>query len=417
MMDYKEYVLRSLLAKYEGSQAFKAGNFSRRVMLHPQEERRINERLEDSDEKQVFLQSLQELKEAAVIDYSWVKYEEGNLVERIWLDFEQIPKAYHLAGMVSLAVELEQCRQAIDAGLAVVQAEWACDYLEQQRERVMGKKLLPRTYKRGSGKAFFDLLKLLEGLEQAPAGQLERVFSRRVFGDSKYFEKHLKSKLLSILRNYYGEERENEELMLLAGLSRYPEVMEFTGDITVKVSTGEIEYRLQPYGAYLNSFLLDEILEIDIKAINRILFIENKANYVWYVMNRRRDDELVIFHGGFYSKAKGEWFRRLIAAAHKSEVEGRTLTYQHWGDMDFGGMQIFERLKDNLVKELKPYLMDVETYHRYEKKGKKIKDKKYYEKLEVYLMITNVSEFIELTREILKSGRVVEQEVIIEDDH
>jgi len=415
MMDYKKYLLQNLLTRYEGSQAFKAGNYSRRVMLCPQEEHRINEKLEDSDEKQAFLQSLQELKEAAVIDYSWVKYEDGNLVDRIWLNFEQIPKAYHLAGKVALAAELEQCRQAIDTALSIVRAEWARDYLEQQRERVINKKILPRSYKRGSGKAFFDLLKLLEGLEQAPAGQLERVFSRSVFGDSKYFEKHLKAKLLSVLQDYYGEERENEELMQIAGLSRYPEVMEFTGDITVKTIVGKIEFRLQTYGAYLNSFLIDDILEIDIEMINHILFIENKANYVWYVMNRRRDDELVIFHGGYYSKAKGEWFRKLIAAAQKCEEMGCSLTYQHWGDMDLGGMQIFERLKDNLVKDLKPYLMDVETYHRYEKTGKKIKDKKYYEKLEGYLMITKVTEFTELTREILKSGRVVEQEVIIED--
>lgn len=414
-MDYKKYLLRNLLIRYEGSQAFKAGNYSRRVIIRLQEEHRINEQLEDIDEKQAFLRSLQELKETAVIDYSWVKYEEGNLVDRIWLNFEQIPKAYQLAEMVSLATVLEQCLQAINSSVSVVRAEWACDYLEQQRERVIDKKLLPRTYKRGSVKVFYDLLKLLEGLEQAPAGQLERVFSRRVFGDSKYFEKHLKSKLLSILRDYYGEERENEELMQIAGLSRYPEIMEFTGDITVKASSGEIEYRLQPYGAYINSFLINDILEIDIEMINHILFIENKANYVWYVMNRKQDDELVILHGGYYSKAKGEWFRKLIAAAQKCEEKGRPLTYQHWGDMDLGGMQIFERLKDNLVKNLKPYLMDVETYYLYQKTGRKIKDKKYYEKLEGYLMNTKVTEFIELTREILKSGRVVEQEVIIED--
>lgn len=414
-MDYKKYLLSDLLTRYERSQAFKAENYSRRVMLCPQEEPQINERLENSDEKLAFLRSVQELKEEAVIDFSWMKYEERNLIDRIWLNFEHISKAYQIAGLVSLAEEIKQCRQAIDAGLLVVQAEWALDYLNRQRERLIGKKLLPQMYKRGSGKAFFDLLKLMEGLEQVPAGQLERVFSRSVFGDSKYFEKNLKSKLLSILRHYYGEERENDELLLIAGLGRYPEVMEFTGDITVTVAAGEIEYGLQPYGAYLNSLLIEKILEIDMKRINHILFIENKANYVWYVMNRRQEDELVIFHGGYYSKAKGEWFHKLVTAAQSCEEAGNNLTYQHWGDMDLGGMQIFERLKDNLVKGLKPYMMDVEIYQRYEKKGKKINDKKYCEKLERYLLNTKVMEFVELTREILKSGRVVEQEGIIED--
>lgn len=44
--------------------------------------------MEDPDEKHHFLGVLKELKDKGMIDYSWVKYETGNLVDKIWL----IPK-------------------------------------------------------------------------------------------------------------------------------------------------------------------------------------------------------------------------------------------------------------------------------------------------------------------------------------
>ena len=39
-----------------------------------------------------------------------------------------------------------------------------------------------------------------------------------------------------------------------------------------------------------------------LNSVNRVLFIENKANYLDYISRNKKLDELVLYHGGFYSR-------------------------------------------------------------------------------------------------------------------
>ena len=73
------------IEKYEKSRAFTTGIFAKRIALTAIQESWIQERMERPDEKRLFLNSLDDLKRDGLIDYSWEKYEEGNLVEKICL--------------------------------------------------------------------------------------------------------------------------------------------------------------------------------------------------------------------------------------------------------------------------------------------------------------------------------------------
>ena len=123
--------------------------------------------------------------------------------------------------------------------------------------------------------------------------------------------------------------------------------------------------------------LLEHILNMkDIKLIGvkKILFIENKASYISYIRNKK-SDEFVIFHGGVYSPVKGEFFRKIYEASLLNET-----CYYHWSDIDLGGFYIFARLRDNIIKELKPYKMDIDTLLEYKDSWQHF-DEKYKKKL------------------------------------
>ncbi|COH67119.1 Uncharacterized protein conserved in bacteria [Streptococcus pneumoniae] len=84
----------------------------------------------------------------------------------------------------------------------------------------------------------------------------------------------------------------------------------------------------------------------------------------------------------------------------------------HYGDLDYGGIQIFEYIKRAFFKELEPYMMDVSTYRQYVKYGMEFSEG-YEGKLMKMLENERYSLWYELIKEMLKEGRRVEQEVIV----
>lgn len=239
--------------------------------------------------------------------------------------------------------------------------------------------------------------------------QMERVVSARLYGDSKYFEHELRPRVISILRqirknNPADETRENtageragkirniaaavaedeirlsdEEILLEYGISRWPEVYELCGNLSVELDSGAvISYGNERYGAYLNAETVRHICRVITEGISNILFIENKANYVWAVQKINAAEEsssgsltdrafagishglLLVFHGGFYSPMKGRLFREIIAACPPDT------SVWHWSDIDVGGFRIFMRLKEKIAAGAEPFLMDLDTLKVYE---------------------------------------------------
>ena len=79
--------------------------------------------------------------------------------------------------------------------------------------------------------------------------------------------------------------------------------------MTIGFADGEVDYSPIRSGSCITSDSVKDIRYITLDSrISRILFIENKTNYSEYCLNSKLSDELVIFHGGFYSPAHSEYF-------------------------------------------------------------------------------------------------------------
>ena len=148
-----------------------------------------------------------------------------------------------------------------------------------------------------------------------------------------------------------------------------------------------------------------EITGLD--TVKRILFIENKANYLEYLNKKREPDELVVYHGGFYSPVKGSFFGKLYQAGKKQGAE-----FYHWSDIDLGGFSIFVRLRDSIIPELQPYLMDEAAFVSARQKGM-VFDDKYALLLEGLLEKPEYSVFHPVINIMLKERVRIEQEAFI----
>lgn len=118
----------------------------------------------------------------------------------------------------------------------------------------------------------------------------------------------------------------------------------------------------------------------------------------------------MIWHGGFYSPLRGRWFRKIYEAGKRV---GSAISYFHWSDIDLGGFRIFARLKQNIVPELKPYRMDIETLRSHRDRALPLCGESYRRKLETLLGDPEYRIFHSLIEEMLRSGLRLEQEQLL----
>ena len=448
MSEEEKLVLNELLDRYERSKWFREGYSKQRVLMKASEVPEIHAMEENADAWRSLLQGLARLKQYGLLDYSWVRFEKDHLVDEIWLCTapEAVEKAYEAAGRTPKAAVLVQLRQQLsDALPSFRQDSDLFRFLTECMETIDTKHRMPRFFSEYI-RLTEEILRFLAVLENLAAENsavehssfekvrnpgipgtdgearqelMERVLSTRLYGDSKYFERFVKSKVLSILRYLDTEELGDDQLLLQRGVTRWPQIFEFTGPVELQLENGDlISFAALTDGAYINSETLRHVRRVSLipvggNPVRRILFIENKANYVDYVMRKRSKDELVVYHGGVFSPAAGQWFSLLAQAKERCCPDAACF---HWSDIDLGGFRIFVRLRDTYFPDVQPWQMDVETLHANLKSCMSIKDRSYGGKLEKLLKDPGYQIFHPVIRCMLRENVRLEQETLVGSD-
>ena len=259
---------------------------------------------------------------------------------------------------------------------------------------------------------FFRCLNTIPRMEK-PAWR--RVFSAAVFGSSKAFEakgskgtkerKGYQTRVLTVLKSYspfYVEGMSDEDILKLHGILTYSQTMEWKGPLRYAVDQSvEMDSSQAYYGTVINSRTLEHAKPLSMPGVKRVIVIENKANYE---AMEYRADTLYLYCHGFYSPKERAFLKGL------SDVSKEDVEYLHWGDMDLGGIRIFQFNRQNLFPGLKPYRMDKETFTQALESGAGIplddKKREALEKLDAGLLE-------ELKESILTSGMEIEQEMLL----
>lgn len=428
---YEQKILNELLDKYERSKAYTENSGNARVILKPMGDERLMEELEDPEQKALFLDALDQLSRDGLIRFSWMRHEKGNLIDSIHLVLDPvcIKESYRRTGRTAKAERVHELMEDIQDVLSSGHLERGGpieSFLLGQKHQLQEKKSISRFFfdtdekkeKRKEEDAAAlnrNLLKVLCAMDENRMRQhgdcMERVLSAGLFGDSKYFERQLKPRVFSILRAIVPDREDlppDEELLGEYGIVRWPEIFEMTGDLTAVRKDGRrIAYSSEPSGAYINSITVRELDHVEAEAVRKILFIENKANYVWYSLYQRKPEELVLYHGGCFSPSKKMWFQMVLdAALPETEV-------LHWSDIDIGGFRIFTRLRREIAPAALPWRMDVETLRQYDERTMPITDQRYLDGLKRLLDDPEYEIFHEVIRYMIRRRVRLEQEQLI----
>ena len=233
----------------------------------------------------------------------------------------------------------------------------------------------------------------------------ERKLSSDVFHNSKKFKKEYQSRIATILRNhspYYIDGMSDDELLAMHKVHSYAQTLEWKGAVQYLIDGSRlVDTSNQLYGTILNSQTLEHAVPCRICGCKRIMTIENKANYEDMSYS---EDTIYIFCHGFFTPKEVRFLRKFV------DLVDSDCEFLHWGDMDFGGMNIFLFNQEKVFPKLKPYKMDTESFRSALEAGAGIP---LAESTRKKLEAKEVGMLTELKNIILKTNQVVEQEALM----
>lgn len=189
-----------------------------------------------------------------------------------------------------------------------------------------------------------------------------RVFSANELGNSKTFEKNYKEHICSILKNcpdFDDAETSlsNNDVLRHFNILTYNNTMEFKGPICYQIEDKTYKED-NPFGIIWNTDTLLHVAKVSTPAKN-IITIENKANFY---ATQYDSDILYIFVHGYLSPVEQSICKQIKSFSPDSK-------YYHFGDLDYGGINIYKFLKYNIFPSIQPLKMNAEAYMNYLHKG------------------------------------------------
>lgn len=246
-------------------------------------------------------------------------------------------------------------------------------------------------------------LPALRGIDSLEGPVFKRIFSKKWLGNSKTFEREAEKHIITLARAYcqeIDEGMDDKTVLSQLYIEEYAQELAVKGPLRIELSGRILDLSAFTYGTVLNSETLKYgVLCEEQEEIRRIVTIENKANFVSAAYEPHT---LYVFSHGYFSPREREFLIKLRDILEKnSQIE-----YYHSGDLDYGGIRIFEYIRKRIFPDVKPLDMNVDIFEQYISYAEKIEEntKKKLADMEVS------EEMAALAEKILDSGYVLEQE-------
>lgn len=382
-------------------------------MCHPEV---TNNMMKASGGRVAFIKQAQIIEKDPVLGGE-IKFVTGNLgmdIVQIHCAVEIMPELCRRIGIEDPRARQLRYIRVMEYWKAKAEGSWLTAYYEDELDKLNRGRCSEQLRKQMDDeqgalyRCLDEMIRLEEPLEKP-------IFSARAFQSvidhdsritpSKRFRKQYQRRVCGIIKDYspeYIEDMSEDEMLAAHGILSYSQTLEWKGRVICTLDDGHvIDTGSQVYGTILNANTLEHIESVRLPGIQRILIIENKANYEKMEFNI---NELYIFCHGFFSPKEVRVLKKI------EESAGEEIAYEHWGDLDYGGIRIFQYNKSEVFAELRPYKMDTEIYQQALKDGAGVPlEEGKRRKLET--LDAGVLE--PLKNSILKQGMEIEQELLI----
>lgn len=359
------------------------------------------------------LQEAEQLQHKNLIQIKWTDGYRGSDIERIRYRLEDKEKFYALyqqevdAGFLPKQEKIRLYQEFLNHQLLKVKKKWIREYYED-------------LLKCSENKRKTDVFELLNqekkyapcfvGLDEIEESIFKRIFSKKYLGNTKTFEKEMEGHIISAAKNFCLDvEKEMDDTTVLQQLfiEEYAQELSLKGELhfRIKEENGnfqEINTGCYCFGTTLNSQTLEHAVLNQEQKIQKIVIFENKANYI---SAPYKAGVLYVFSHGYFSPKECRFLKELYQVLKDEQVQ-----YFHSGDLDYGGIKIFQYIRKTIFPELEPLQMDIHTYEAYQEFAEKIEA----ETLEKLKLVQDENPQIqELIRKLLETGKGMEQECFL----
>jgi len=406
-MKYGFFVLHELLTRYNRSKHRKGEAKVNRSIRFNFQPSLFPEYFVDglSSQVDVINEEMKHLENQGLIFICWM--ERDVLINYVDANLQKIDDIHVLLGINPLQEVIQERIHFFTRLRGSLQSPWILRFIDETL-RMLEKKELPAVAKDAD---FLDLLeKSFHGIEEKGEDVLpERFFSKRFLGGSKLFEKHIRSRLVTLYKQYAAadcSEWEEEDVLQEIGIVKSFEELQIWGDFLYGCEDKTLCFSDFPYGTTLNAETIrsGEVIRI---GHQQLLIIENKSVFREYIKRKQNVDEMVIYIGGFPGPLKRRLFEQIQSWVDREKES--SFTFRFWGDIDLGGFRIFHHLKSTVLPDLVPYRMDVKNF-RSSMKWAESTDVNYIKALEKYRIDERFECFWLVIDEMLKHQLRLEQE-------
>lgn len=365
---------------------------------------------QNNSQKEICNSILKEWGEKKYVKVDWHTY--GKEVGDKGFEFSLKNKNlfYEMTGITPKERRIAEYSEWAQKKLSEARKDWIRSYYErvlEELEKGTISKDLEKDYESVYQTENAELFRCLDELNLLEELTYVRVFSKKVFHNSKRFEKMYKKKIISLV-NEWGEEgffkeTPEKDILRLMNLDDYSTTLSVKGALRTKIKDEEIDYGKFLYGCDINTKMLEEMEILEGQEIKKVITVENKANFVSMPIE---EDTLIIFTHGFLSPLECKVLKKL------ESVLPEETRYYHTGDLDLGGIRIFNFIKNKIFPRLEPMNMDAATYEKYLTYGEipEVKNKDdYWKKIEK----EKGEPFEELINKLLEQKLIIEQEAFL----
>lgn len=407
----QQEIIAALLKKYEkSSHLLEPGKSNRRVMLNIDKAGNKDfpqYAFENTAVRDAYNAAAKTLAAQELISIEWLN--QLPRMQRLILNLEKVEEAYAVVGRLHPRRRAERFSKLVEIALQSVQVAWIKKWQQAVVKKALATYKLPDKWE-----DYGELLlkALLEYGRLQGATITMRALSVKCFHDSKLFERELKDRFLNIAACYDEQlqlllqdaDREHiswREQLAYLGIYARSELYELSGRVCFSFSGGQLNLAsVYPQGLALPDTVAGSFTALDLTAIRRIIFIENKTNYDEFLQAEMQPTDLVIYHGGMLSVAKRKFFGR-IAAASSCDV-------LLWSDIDLGGMEMFTQLAE-AIPRLQPWRMDADAVEHYRAQGLQRSDA-YWQRVQQALADNKYPAFTSVLSLLLTYRVTIEQE-------
>lgn len=356
----------------------------------------------DPNARLIANEQLAALEKLGYVRLTWLRGEERHLLEAVSLISERADELFAWLNRVPVAALRTRLRDLLlaerfrfsDWKLRAV--EWTLAQLKESKS--------PSPFSLTDEEFSRDLLTALAALDTVREETPYRVFSVRVFNDSKRFEL-LKGALVTLARRHQPEwaDLADDETLRELGLVANPGHLYLYGAWRLVDEAGQVLTLGEFYPSVgLPAAQAARVQHVEVNAA-RVVCVENQTTF-YETIRHARDDLAAICLWGNPSPA----CRHLLSRLAQSVPESVPLLV--WADLDYGGLNILAQLR-RISPHFMPYRMDVATCDAHVHWGKPLTraDEKNLRRLLLNPMLTDMQPLIAhmLDREIK-----VEQEAI-----